>query len=754
MEAAIERDPAPIYVPRALASGEVLGPERLAGAPLKTMPRPSILDAPITELRGAGPKLAEAAAEMGISSLGDLLRHVPHSYRDRASPVGLADLRLGEEATVEVEVRGAKLRPTRRRRLTILEADVFDSTGKAKAIWFNRAWLADRLQPGTRLLLRGKLEKRGFNVSEHELLDSDGSRGPAGLHTTGVVPVHPASEKLRPQRIREWAWQAMPMARHAVEPIPGRLRRELRMAGATDCLFASHFPVDEHAAEAARERLAFEELFLYQAALISRRGRRASGSRGISLPAAGPRVAAWLDSLPFTLTGDQRRAVQEVDDDLGRPQPMQRLLMGEVGSGKTAVALYAMLRAIEAGHQAALMAPTETLAEQHFKTLETLLAAHHETGCSSLRSEHPRIPATLLTSATPPARRRELLESLAAGQPQLVVGTHALIEEAVEFSSLAVAVVDEQHRFGVDQRAALDAKGPGKRLPHVLHMTATPIPRTLSLTAYGDLDTTALRELPKGRQPIRTRVVGEDRRSDAYEFIRERLREGRQAYVVCPLVSESDARARDSATRLTRVARAAEAEAKRLAKTELSDFRVALLHGQMTSEQKARAMGAFSSGAADVLVATTVIEVGIDVANATVMLVEGAERFGLSQLHQLRGRVGRGEHESFCILFGDPESDAAKARLDAIAGEGDGFALAEVDLSIRGEGEILGTRQHGLPRFRAASLPEDTALLLEARRRVLEIRDRFGSLEDPEVGPLLDEARRRFGDERVEQIAA
>ncbi|MGA6948449.1 MAG: ATP-dependent DNA helicase RecG, partial [Solirubrobacterales bacterium] len=481
----------------------------------------------------------------------------------------------------------------------------------------------------------------------------------------------------------------------------------------------------------ARERLAFEELFLYQAALVSRRGRRISRSKGIALPAAEDRVAAWLDSLPFEMTGDQRRAIDQIDGDLVRAQPMQRLLMGEVGSGKTVVALYAMLRAIEAGHQAALMAPTETLAEQHFRTLETLLAAEPA-------------PATLLTSATPPARRRELLDSLAAGRPQLVVGTHALIEESVEFSSLTVAVVDEQHRFGVRQRAALDAKGPGKRLPHVLHMTATPIPRTLSLTAYGDLDTTALRELPEGRQPIRTRVVGEERRPGAYEFIRERLGEGRQAYVVCPLVSDSEAIE----------AKAAEAEAKRLASTELRDFRVALLHGQLSSEQKARAMDAFSSGEADVLVATTVIEVGIDVPNATVMLVEGAERFGLSQLHQLRGRVGRGNHESYCILFGDPESDAAKARLEAIAGEGDGFALAEVDLSIRGEGEILGTRQHGLPRFRAASLPGDTALLLEARRRVLGLRDRFGSLEAPGVGPLMDEARRRFGDERIEQIAA
>jgi ATP-dependent DNA helicase RecG len=741
MEAALECSPDSPggYIPRALGTGEPLRNDELLAAPLKSLPRPSILDAPITKLKGAGPKLAEAASEMGISSLGDLLRHLPHSYRDRANPVGLGDLRLGEEATVEVKVSGAKLRPTRRRRLTILEADVFDPSGKVKAVWFNRAWLADRLQPGTRLLLHGKLEKRGFNVSEHEFLDVAGDS--AGLHTTGIVPVHPASERIRPQKLREWVWQAAPMARHAVEPIPGRLRRELRMGNATDSIVASHLPADEHQAEAARERLAFEELFLYQAALISRRGRRVSGNKGVELTPPGVEVASWLESLPFSLTGDQRRALEEVDDDLAQSQPMQRLLMGEVGSGKTVLALYAMLRAIEAGHQAALMAPTETLAEQHFRTLETLLAANP-------------VPATLLTSATPPATRRELLDSLAAGEPQLVVGTHALIQETVEFSSLAVAVVDEQHRFGVRQRAALDAKGPGKRLPHVLHMTATPIPRTLSLTAYGDLDTTALRELPKGRQPIRTRVVDEEHRAAAYEFIRERLLEGRQAFVVCPLVSDSEDSTKRVAHPRALASKAAEAEARRLANTELRDFKVALLHGQMSSEQKVRAMDAFVAGEADVLVATTVIEVGIDVPNATVMLVEGAERFGLSQLHQLRGRVGRGSHESFCILFGDPESDAAKARLEAIAGEGDGFALAEVDLSIRGEGEILGTRQHGLPRFRAASLPEDTALLLEARRQVIELRDRFGSLEAPGVGPLLDEARRRFGDERIEQLAA
>jgi ATP-dependent DNA helicase RecG len=732
MEAALKPDPAPLepYLPRAIGGGEPLDRGRLLAAPLRSAPKPAILEAPVTKLRGAGPKLTAAAAEIGIGSLGDLLRHLPHSYRDRADPVGIGELKLGEEATIEVEVRGSKLRPTRRRRLTILEAEIVDETGGAKAVWFNRAWLADRLQPGTRLLLRGKLEKRGFTVAEHELLDSTSS-APAGLHTLGIVPVHPASDRLRPQRIREWAWQAVGAARHAVEPLPAPLRAELRMPEAADALVASHFPSDRHQAEAARERLAFEELFLYQAALAARRGRRLESGRGPQLPPPGDRVGSWLASLPFKLTGDQARAIEELDGDLGGPEPMQRLLMGEVGSGKTVVSVYAMLRALEAGHQAALMAPTETLAEQHFRTLESLLA------CDPA-------PLALLTSATPASRRPELLGSLAAGQPAIVVGTHALIEETVEFGSLAVAVVDEQHRFGVRQRTALDRKGPGSLLPHVLHMTATPIPRTLSLTAYGDLETTALRELPAGRRPIRTEVVDEEGRAGAYEFIRERLREGRQAYVVCPLVSESD---------MTE-ARAAEAEAERLARGELRDFRIELLHGQMPSEAKARAMERFVAGEAEVLVATTVIEVGVDVANASVMLVEGAERYGLSQLHQLRGRVGRGEHDSVCILFGDPESEAARARLEAIATEGDGFKLAEVDLSIRGEGEILGTRQHGLPRFRAATLPDDMALLLEARRRVRELLARHCSLEAPALGPLIGEARRRFGDERVEQIAA
>jgi ATP-dependent DNA helicase RecG len=697
-----------------------------------------VLGAPLTTLRGAGPRLAAAAAELGIETLGEMLLHVPHSYRDRPEPRQLSELAIGEQATVEVEVRSVRLRRTRRRGLVIVEATVADESGPAKAVWFNQAWLMERLQAGTRLLAYGKLDRSGFRVEAHEFLPAgDGTAqgaaaaGPPGLHTIGIVPVHPASERLRAQRLREWAWQVVPLARHALEPLPAELRARRHLAGAGDALTIAHFPDSLDEAERARDRLTFEELFLHQAALAARREGRQASRPGIALGAPGELVARWLESLPFELTGDQRRAIEEIDADLASERPMQRLLMGEVGSGKTVIAACAMLRAVEAGFQAALMAPTETLAEQHAATLDRLLA------------NHP-VPFALLTSATPAARRREALDRLASGELGMVVGTHALIEPDVDFDRLAVCVVDEQHRFGVRQRAALDAKGPQKAAPHVLHMTATPIPRTLSLTAYGDLDATILRELPAGRRPVETWVVGEEKRAGAYEFIRKRLREGRQAYVVCPLVEGSE----------KLEAKAAAEEADRLRAGEFADFEVGLLHGQMPPRSKQAAMERFAAGQTDVLVATSVIEVGIDVANATVMLVEGAERYGLSQLHQLRGRVGRGEHASHCILFADAGSELARRRLEAIETERDGFKLAEVDLALRGEGEILGTRQHGLPRFRVAELPEDVAVLIEARRELIELLDRYGSLDAPELGPLLQAARERFGDERAEGIPA
>jgi ATP-dependent DNA helicase RecG len=709
--------------PPAFATTTSQARNRLHAAGLHSVPRPGVLAAGIRKLHGAGPKLAAAAGEIGIETLGDLLLHVPRSYRERSAPRKLADLRIGEEAAVDVRVRSVRVRPTRRRGLVIVEATVADDSGPAKAVWFNQAWLGERLREGTRLLLYGKLDRTGLRVEAHEFADGDGA---TGIHTTGLVPVHPASERLRAQRIREWAWQVRPLARHALEPLPAELRARRRLPGAGDALATAHFPPDLATAERARERLAFEELFLHQAALAARRQGRDAARPGVAIAPKGELVTGWLRSLPFELTGDQRRAIAEIDADLRAERPMQRLLMGEVGSGKTVVALFAMLRAVEGGCQAALMAPTETLAEQHAVTLDGLLAEH-------------QVPFTLLTSATPAARRREALGRLARGELGLVVGTHALIEADVAFRRLAVCVVDEQHRFGVRQRAALDARGPDGRAPHTLHMTATPIPRTLSLTAYGDLDATVLRELPAGRMPVRTWVVGEEKRDGAYEFIRERLREGRQAYVVCPLVEGSE----------KLQAKAAAEEAERLRGTEFADFEVGLLHGQMPAREKQDAMARFAAGATDVLVATSVVEVGIDVANATVMLIEGAERYGLSQLHQLRGRVGRGRHASHCILFADAGSELARRRLRAIESEGNGFKLAEVDLALRGEGEILGTRQHGLPRFRVAELPEDVAVLTEARRELIALLERHGSLESPELGPLLDAARQRFGDERI-----
>jgi ATP-dependent DNA helicase RecG len=714
--------------PTSFGGGHPEDPRALRAAPLRSAPKPGVLDAPVTTLRGAGPKLAAAAAEIGIETLGDLLLHVPHSYRDRQAPRRISELRLGESATVEATVRSVRVRRARRRGLVIVEATVSDASGPANAVWFNQPWLADRLPDGARLLLYGKLERSGFRVEAHELATDDGV---AGIHTTGLVPVHRASERLRPSRLREWAWQALPLARCAVEPLPAELRARRRLAGVGDALAAAHFPAGAAEAERARDRLGFEELFLHQAALAARRQGRRARRPGIPLGTPGGLVGRWLASLPFELTRDQRRAIDQIDADLAAAQPMQRLLMGEVGSGKTVLAVYAMLRAVEAGYQGALMAPTETLAEQHALTLERLLVSE-------------AAPFTLLTSATPPSRRRDARARLASGELGIVVGTHALIEPEVWFERLGVCVVDEQHRFGVRQRAALDTKGPTGAAPHALHMTATPIPRTLSLTAYGDLDATVLRDLPAGRQRVDTWVVAEGKRPGAYEFIRERLREGRQAYVVCPLVEGSE----------KIEAKAAAKEAERLRATELAAFEVGLLHGQMPPRVKHEAMQRFAAGDTDVLVATSVIEVGIDVPNATVILVEGAERYGLSQLHQLRGRVGRGQHASQCILFADEGSELSRRRLEAIAAERDGFKLSEVDLALRGEGELLGTRQHGLPRFRVAELPDDVAILIEARREVTGLLDRYGSLEAPELGPLMDVARLRFGDERTEGIAA
>jgi ATP-dependent DNA helicase RecG len=751
-------------VARSFAGAGKLTRAQLLDAPVH-WPRPSVLDVSLEALEGVGPKLADAAREAGVATVGDLLLRFPHSHKDRAV-VPVSTLEVGKQATVLVDVLVDPSRPFRRRGLSILTVKVGDESGSVRATWFNQPWLARKFSKGTRLLLTGSKDKRGFRVAEYEVLERGEGGGVPALGERGgappsgwvfrqdsevagsggelgekqdaaapeghprapskgrgsLVPVHPATEALKAQRIRQWVEQAIQWVGNVPEPLSAELRVRRGFPGVSDAVKAMHFPEDRADADRARERLAFEELFLYQALLTTRKQSHRAARPAPRLGKAEEMVGRWLESLPFEPTRDQLTAFDEIDADLDSGQPMQRLLMGEVGSGKTVVALYSMLRALEAGFQAVLMAPTETLAEQHALTLGRLLAEE-------------ATPFALLTGATPAARRKEALDRLASGELGLVVGTHALIEPDVQFARLGLCVVDEQHRFGVDQRRALDSKGVEGMAPHVLHMTATPIPRTLSLTAYGDLDTTALHELPAGRQPVETRVVSEDERPVAYEFLRAQLRTGRQAYVVCPLVEESE----------KMQGKAAEVEAARLRAEELEGFRVGVIHGQMSSAAKARAMEDFGSGVTDVLVATTVIEVGIDVPNATVMVIEGAERYGISQLHQLRGRVGRGAHASHCLLFPEDAGGMARRRLKAVERERDGFKLAEVDLTLRGEGEVLGTRQHGLPRFAVAELPEETPLLAAARDEVLELLRCHGSLDVPELGPLLDAAHRRFG---------
>ncbi len=704
-----------VVVPTAFATSDPLSDDDLHAVGPPRYPRPSRLAEPLIV---KPPKAATAAERLGLQTVGRLLEHLP---RDRQDARTIIELEAGETATVVVEVRSITSRSVRRRGMRpLVEAVVADETGTMKVTFFNQPWLERKYKPGTRLLLNGKYEGRNrFRVQGHA------ESGEAVGALAEDVATYPATDGLSSTQILALVRQHADEAREALEPFPARLRVLDQLPDRAAALLAAHF--GDH--EGGRRRLAYEEMLLLQMALLRRRARRREGARAAALQPPGELTARWLqDSLPFNPTGDQRKAMETIDADVERDRPMQRLLMGEVGSGKTVVALYTMLRAVESGGQAALMAPTETLAEQHFATLQALMPGE-------------LVQAALLTGSTPGGRRADLLGKLASGELKLLVGTHALIEEAVEFDRLAVAVVDEQHRFGVNQRRALDRKAPDGLAPHVLHMTATPIPRTLALTAYGDLDVTVLKELPAGRQPIITYVCATEReRSRAYERIREELRAGHQAFVVCPLVEESEALQ----------ARAATAEFERLRTGELKDFEVVLLHGQMRSREKQEAMAAFAAGGADVLVATTVIEVGIDVPNATVMLVEDSDRYGISQLHQLRGRIGRGEHESLCLLFGPKES----ARLRALAEHRDGFKLAEIDLELRGEGEMLGTRQSGVQAFRFARLPEDVELLERARMRARSILDDDPELTQPEHALIADALVNAYGADAMEPIPA
>ncbi len=677
-------------------------------------------DEPVSSVRLVDSRRAEALARLGIDTVGDLVRHYPFRYLDLTATADLRSVPIGIDATVIGRVHEIKVKRPRPR-LTITEVAIVDGTGALIGVWFNQPYMEQRFRVGDRVAFAGTVTfdfglKQMRSPFVEKLPDED--RGP---DIARILPVHRATEGLSTNWIRRLVADAIDMAGDQPDPLPAALRVRRQLMPLAGALSAIHFPASTADADAARRRLAYEELLSIQLAMALRRHRATEATPGFKHIVDGPRLALLARALPFVLTEDQTRALGDILADMSSEHPMNRMLLGDVGTGKTAVAAHALAACADSGTQAAMMAPTEVLAQQYAGAVGPLLDA-------------AGVSWRLLTGSTRAAERSEITAGLADGSISVAFGTHALIQESVEFKRLTLAIVDEQHRFGVAQRLALRGKGEGIDL---LVMTATPIPRSLALTLYGDLETSYVRQRPGGRGPghVRTRVVPMNGRADAYAAVRAAVAEGYQAYVVCALVDESDATQ----------AKAATAEARRLQRQVFSELKVGLLTGQMPAAEKAAAMARFRAGETDVLVATTVIEVGVDVPRATVMIIEDAERFGLAQLHQLRGRVGRGEAPGEVLLFADPKTADGRARMEAIVATDDGFELAEYDLRLRGEGEVLGDRQSGLPGLRLASLATDQELIEIAREDATAI-----VAEDPELAlpvylPLAEDVGRRIG---------
>jgi ATP-dependent DNA helicase RecG len=694
---------------------------------------------PVTELNGVGPKRKDALSMVGVESVLDLLMYYPRRYIDRTSQVMIDQMVIGEQAMVLARVDRIAGRRTQKGR-SLVEARVSDDSGSLKVTFFNQPWRTKQLLEGQEAIFFGKIDEfRGQKQMTNPVVDLIGNK------TGRIVPVYPQSDKagLSSWEIADWIEEALQRAGEFADPLPQSLRERLGLSDRTWAMRNVHVPETMQYAYGARKRLAFDELFRLQTILVLRKRAIERESRGLQHEVDGSLVKSFVSALPYSLTGAQQRAIDEISSDLALPQPMHRLLQGDVGSGKTLVAVASLLIAVQGAHQGALMAPTEVLAEQHFINVRGLVQNLMIGDAATLMGER-QVRVELLTNRTTAAERRKLHAGLQTGEVDILIGTHALLTEAVEFHSLGVVVIDEQHRFGVEQRAALREKGRDGAVPDVLVMTATPIPRTAAMTVYGDLDVTVLDELPPGRTPIETMwAQTRDEEELAWQKVRNEIASGRQAYVVCPLVETSERVQAKSATE----------EYERLRHEVFPDLRVGLIHGQLKAPEKEGVMNAFRSHELDVLVATTVIEVGVDVPNATVMVIENASRFGIAQLHQLRGRVGRGAERSYCYLLEELDEEAenenAAERLEAMVASTDGFELAEVDLELRGAGTVLGSRQKGRSDLKLASLKKrDRDLVQLARDVAFEIVDADPLLQQHET--LADDIKNLVDDEEAE----
>ena len=714
----------------------------------KAPPDEVTVDAPVNRLRGVDTKLTARLKQLDVETIRDLLYLFPRHHEDYSTAVKISELSPGEECTVVAtiwEAREVAKGPKGGRRDT--EAVLSDETGNLKVIWFGQRYLARSLKPGSQIAISGKASVfRGqlvFENPEHEMLDASGS----GAHTGRLVPIYPLTEGLTRRNMRRLTWQAVQNWVGGLEDaLPDDILARTELMPLLDAVYQAHYPKEMETWELARRRLAFDELFTLQLAVLARRRMQHDNIKGIEIIAPANVIDGFYQTLPFPLTKAQRRCIQEIEADFraGTP-PMSRLLQGEVGSGKTVVALSALLSAAAAGYQGAMMVPTEVLAEQHFQSIGNLLSGLarpvQEPHLLSVYLDHMDRPVSigLLTGSSRAPVKRELTKMAADGTLDILVGTQALIQEGISLPRLALAVADEQHRFGVIQRSALQERGQDN--PHTLIMSATPIPRTLSLTLFGDLDISTIDEMPAGRQEVATRRLEPEQRDTAYGFIRRQVEEGRQAFVVCPLVDESE----------TIESKAATEEYQRLSQDIFPDLSLGLLHGRMPGKEKDKVMRQFRDGELDILVSTPVVEVGIDVANATVMMIDGADRFGLAQLHQFRGRVGRGEHKGYCILMSDTVSETAKERLSALARIQDGFKLAEVDLELRGPGDFFGTRQSGLPSLKMAHLT-DLELLEMARNEATKLMEDDPDLKQPDHAGIAAQVA-RFVDQASANVA-